>query len=172
MRRLALLPLLAFVFACGDSTLLQPEEDQTIAASAHDRGRDARMEYTFQFSFDQALYPEDAIINGFFVTGDLEGYAYLTGQAAITDPSNGFAEGDGLMMVVLTEPGIGAFNCSWRATWEDFFAGLNLGEWYACTGTGDFEGKKLWSENNNARDPAVSDAVAVIWGALGPSNDG
>ena len=38
--------------------------------------------------------------------------------------------------------------------------------------SGDFEGKKLWSENNNARDPAVSDAVAVIWGALGPSNDG
>jgi len=155
-----------FAFACGDSTLVQPEEDLTIAASAHDQGRDARMEYTFQFSFDQA-FPGG--VNGYFVTGELVGYAYFTGQATL-DENTGFSEGNGLMMLVLTEPGIGAFNCSWRATWEDFWA-VNFGEWFACTGTGDFEGKKMRSENDNVENAPVLDAVAVIWGALGPRND-
>jgi hypothetical protein len=51
MRKLTLLPLLALVFACNESTLVQPEQSPEIAADRGEDG-DAKDEYTFQFWWD------------------------------------------------------------------------------------------------------------------------
>ena len=180
MKRIAWLPIAIFGFACGDSALVQPQQTPEIAAD-HDQGRDPRVEYTFQLRRDESLLPQapppsangDFLTvygsNGFFVEGQLEGYAYITGQGTLNQVT-GDASGSGSLLLIINDPGFGAFTCSWRATWENFFA-VEHGEWYGCEGSGDFKGQKLWSENNNERDPSVNDAVAVLWGRLGPRDE-
>lgn len=181
MRKLALIPLLTLVFACNDSTLIEPESNPGITAD-QEQAREPRQEYTFQFQLEGPLPPEPpppiqdgdfsilrGVSNSFVVEGELAGYAYFTGGATL-NTITGEAYGSGGMLLVLNAPEVGAFMCRWRATWEGFFASSD-GEWYECRGTGGFEGMKLRALNNNDRDPAVTDGTAVIWGRQGPRSD-
>jgi len=163
MKRLALLPLLMFAFACSDSTLLQPEEDLTIAAAA----RAARTVLTWQEAFDQSYAGDNfttqsgvlhlwGIDNGFFVTGDLEGYSHVYGRCEI-DLNSGKGGCSLTISYAITEylsqSVDGGFECVGHSKIKGFPAALVQNGYFNCKGTGDFAGLNMKATGTNENLP-------------------
>ena len=109
--------------------------------------------------------------NGFFVTGDLEGYALISGGSGTGQFNlrSGEGIGSGTLHVDLTAPGVGAFDCHWHASWEGYMPPdwlyIEYGKWFNCKGSGDFEGKRMVLWNDNAETPGLpyNQGIAEIW---------
>ena len=174
MRGLALLPLIMLMFACGDSTLVQPEDDLTIAAAA----RAGRTVLTWQEAFDQSWDAGESfatpsgvlhmwgIDNGFFVTGDLEGYSHVYGRCQINLNSGKGActlTASYAITEYLSQSVDGGFECVGTSKLEDFPVFTQYGR-QECKGTGDFEGLRVKAETYNPIPGGTTYATtAEIW---------
>jgi hypothetical protein len=173
MRRLIFLPLLVFAVACNDSTLVQPENDLTIAADA----RAARTVVTWQEVFDQSYAGESfttpsgvlhmwGIENGFNLTGDLEGYSLVYGRCQIN--LNSGEGGCGSITIsyaideYLSAPVDGGFECAGHTEIEGFPAALVQRGYFDCKGTGYFEGLHMKAQGTNENLPAYQ-MTGEIW---------
>jgi len=186
---MSLMMVLAAVAACSDATVLAPagEPDLALSVAADPAAQSAkRMVYTFQmerdFACDYCLPGEiritpsgvahfSGVKNRYILTGELEGHADIWGGMGegSVNFNNGKGIGSGDVLVVLTMPAVGTFECRWHARWVDyappFTAYLEYGRWFSCRGTGDFEGMQMVSWNDNTKNPGWprNDAVAEIW---------
>ncbi len=185
MRKLLLLSFLALVSACADGTPIAPpmEPEMDLMMAAANAGR---TQYVVQFMADfecdqcspwdehftpSMSYHSGNGTNGFFVTGELEGYALISGgtNAANVNFRNGKGTGSGTLHVDLTLPAEGAFDCHWHASWEGYmppdFMYVEYGKWFNCKGSGAFEGKQMVLWNDNSANPGwpYNEGVAEIW---------
>lgn len=185
MRSPFLIPFLALALACTDTTLIEPptgpELDPVVAAD-----KAGRTQYVVQFMADfecdqcspweervtpSMLYHTGNGTNGFFVTGELEGYALISGgtNAGNVNFRTGKGIGSGTLHVDLTQPAEGAFDCHWHATWEGYMPPdwiyVEYGKWFNCKGFGAFEGKQMTLWNDNAANPGwpYNEGIAEIW---------
>ena len=153
MRRLLYLPVLVFALACNDSAVFQPSENPTFSAASAPWAV-----LTWQETFDQQYAGEVSVTpsgilqmknidNGFFVTGELVGYANVYGRAVI-DTRTGLGNGSGSAHYDLTVPGVGTLECQWHSKIYDFPVFTQYGE-SSCKGTGYFEGWKVKARTNN-----------------------
>ena len=150
MRRLALLPLLMFAFACNDSTLVQPENDLTIAAA-----QAPRTVYAFDLiddpphDYGESLTTPSGILHMWdydFVyeaVGDFVGVQHVYGRATI-NTNTGKGNASGTQLFELTEPGVGTWECRWHSQID---GAAQHGWFYSCKGTGYFEGMKMKGES-------------------------
>jgi len=189
MRKLAFLPLIALVLSCSDSTLVQPPIETELAvtqASAKGLAEGQRTQYAIQFVQDafctdcdpMEMWMTPSMIvhfgngtNGFFLTGELEGYALISAgtNGAMANFRNGKAVGSGILHVDLTVPKVGAFDCHWHAQWENyappFDTYVEYGKWFNCKGSGGFEGERmvLWNDNSATPGLPLNTGIAEIW---------
>jgi len=189
MRKLLLLPFLALVSACADGTPVElpitPNLDAVAAPAAA-----AAETYTFQAWRDWACGEADGCSPGTSHTtpsevthgqglvlhvslvGGMVGEAWVTVRYNINFV-NGKGVANGTVEFDLTEPGVGTFACAAHAEFEDYRAPWTYVEhavYSGCTGTGDFEGKrmKVWLDNEanpGSWDFSLPDyeGVAAIW---------
>jgi hypothetical protein len=185
MKKLLLLPLFFFGLGCGDHPLAEPvgepEMDPVVTADGVMRTQyDVQLMADFECDlcapWDERLTPSMMYhtgggTNGFFVTGDLVGYALISGgtNAANVNFRTGKGVGSGTLHVDLTSPAEGAFDCHWHASWEGYMPPdwifVEYGKWFNCKGSGAFEGKRMVLWNDNAANPGWSYNVGIaeIW---------
>jgi len=186
MKKVIFLLVLLLAPACRDSTLVEPlagpELDLVVTAD-----RAERFEYAFTGTLDnsecgdcdavgqQRLTPSGVLHfsgfkNRFVLENGLVGELFIMGAGTI-NMNNGKGTGSGTLLMELTEPGVGTFECRWHAKWEDYraplFAYVEHARYLSCKGSGDFAGSKMKAtvdnENHVGEYPAVADGIAVIW---------
>jgi len=185
MRSLVLFPIVVFGLSCTDVILTEPSmEPELEVRFTADHAK--RTQYEVQFMADSEcdqcapweervtpslMYHTGGGTNGFFVTGDLEGYALISGgkNAANVNFRTGEGIGSGTLHVDLTAPAEGAFDCHWHASWEGYMPPdwiyVEYGKWFNCKGSGAFEGKQMVLWNDNSANPGwpLNEGLAEIW---------
>jgi len=92
--------------------------------------------------------------NGFFVTGDVVGYSHAYGGARV-DTRTGQGNGSGTLHYDLTEPGVGALDCTWHSKLYNFPGPFVQYSEMVCHGSGYFDGWKMKVSGNNEANPGV-----------------
>jgi len=161
------------VFSCGDSTLVQPEDDLTIAAAA----RASRTVLNWQESFDHQEDAGDSFVtesgvlhmwgihNVFEVAGDVNGYAHVYGRCTI-NLSNGKGTCSIKAVYDIAGSGLtgsGTFECAGDSKLEDFPVFVQHG-YGNCKGTGDYAGLHMkYHTYNPIPGGTTYDTTAEIW---------
>ena len=170
MRRLALLPLLMFAFACNNSTPVQPDADLMLAAT-----QAGRMVYDVEYLGDDPgsdwgnsrITPSNVLFItdfdfGYFVVGDLVGYQNLVGGSCKINLKNGKGTCNALAYYDFDSPYDGTFECRMHGSIENYPEHLQYAKIFSCKGTGDFEGKNMHGTVNNEANPGVGDFVGTL----------
>lgn len=149
MRKLILFPVFMLALACNDGTLVQPEDNPTVAAAAAAaKTRPFSTTLTWLGPVGPAEFRQTGNVarqcggNRYGHSGDLVGTAIHTGCTAVNSLT-GKGTGEGELTIDLTEawgdPVVGGFEGEWLA-WID--GTVWRVKWW-CKGYGDFEGMKL-----------------------------
>jgi hypothetical protein len=171
MRRLVLLPLLIFAFACSDSLPVQPEDDTQATATLGQGHSDMAYEFALYWvgSFPpfgpepewdgdlESVYS----VAGFEICGrdrppstpcegEIHGFGYFAGESLNDwgdtrppEPFTGSAFASGSVLVVLHAPEVGAFTCKFESPSENGYKDPLPGRWYGCRGSGGFQGVSM-----------------------------
>lgn len=190
MRKLLVLPLVALLSACADTSPVElpitPDLDAVAAPATA-----AATSYAFQVWRDWACGEADGcsfgtshttpsdVIHGqglvlhVSLVGGIVGEAWVT-VAYNINFVNGKGVANGTVEFDLAEPGVGTFTCAAHAEFEDYappdWAYVEHAVYSGCTGTGDFEGKRLKVWLDNEANPGSWDfslpdyeGQAVMW---------
>ena len=166
MRKLLLLPILALALACEEAPNHQADADPLFApASRQLMVLNAVETFDQPYTGDITVTPSGIlhmrnIHNGFVVSGDLEGYNHVYGQAMI-DTRTGRGEASGTSLYELTSPGVGTLECTWKSKLYDYPVFLQYAK-YTCNGTGYFEGMKVKIYGNNDANPGVGIYAGLV----------
>ena len=106
------------------------------------------------------------LINAFEMTGDLEGVWYFIGKFR-ANPRDGRGRSIAMpVLLELTSPGIGTFECSATGKIEGFpLEIIQYGNQTGCHGTGDFEGMKMRARFTNEANPGIAtyELIGEMW---------
>jgi hypothetical protein len=179
MRKLLFLPFLALVFACSDTTLVEPPVEGELDLVVTAEKKAAPEVYVFQGHRDWFCGEDDGCLPGtshttpsnvahgkgikirLNLTGELVGELWVTVNYNL-NLNTGHGVANGISVLNLTEPGIGSFECKAHADWS---AWVEHVKYFGCIGTGDFEGKRMrvWATDELNPMSGEYEGTAEIW---------
>jgi hypothetical protein len=186
MKRLILVPALAFAMACAYDLPVAPRQDIPGVAPLATSIPPVRTSYSMQATRDWTCGPAegcspgattvtpsgvlkvDGFVGRFLATGGLAGEIWVTADFSI-NLNDGRGVAQATAVFVLIAPVAGTFECRGHADYEGYhapsFAYIEHVRYASCRGTGGFDGSKMEIWMNNEAHPGVPllDGTAEIW---------
>lgn len=187
MRRHAALSIVALTLACGEGPFAPaagpqsgntPSSLEPSPAAPQPLAAAEKWEFSVVLTFVGTVEPGDTritpsgvlhgtdLINEFQMTGDLEGSWFFIGKYHINLNDGVGRSIASPILVVVTSPGVGTFECEASAKLEyyptaDF---IQHGNVRGCHGTGDYEGMSMRAYVTNEAAPGTD--TYQMWGEM------